>query len=128
MIPTLLEAMFEINLELMFEINEAIVLVAVIVVAAVTGVILVWFLRSQAAATATRTLRMMTRVSLDRAFATHGDPKFKAIMKEVLRRCGCCRLEDLCDRSFAGKVKGDDAFCPNARILRDLARTSAPTG
>ncbi len=86
MTPTLLEAMFEIN--------EAIVTVAVTVVVAVTGVIFVWFQRSQAAASAMRTMRMMRRVGLDR----------EAIMKEALRRCGSCRLEDLCARSGAGKA------------------------
>ena len=94
MTPTLLEAMFEINLEPMFEINEAIVMVAVTVVVAVTGVIFVWFQRSQAAASAMRTMRMMRRDDLDR----------EAIMKEALRRCGSCRLEDLCDRWGAGKA------------------------
>ncbi len=87
MTPTLFEAMFEINF-------EAIVMVAVTVVVAVTGVIFVWFPRSQAAASAMRTMRMMTRVGLDR----------EAIMKEALRRCGSCRLEDLCARSGAGKA------------------------
>ena len=105
--PTLLEAMFEINVA--------------IVMVAVTVVIFVWFQRSQAAASAMRMMRMMTRVGLDRGFVTHGDPQTKAIMKEVRRRCGRCRLEDFCDRWCAGKVKGDNAFCPNARIFRDLA-------
>lgn len=94
MTPTLLEAMFEINLVPMFEIIMAIVVVAVTVVGAVTVVIFVWFQRSQAAASAMRTMRMMTRVGLDR----------QAIMKEALRRCGSCRLEDLCARSGAGKA------------------------
>ena len=105
--PTLLEAMFEINVA--------------IVMVAVTVVIFVWFQRSQAAASAMRMMRMMTRVGLDRGFVTHGDRQTKAIMKEVRRRCGRCRLEDFCDRWCAGKVKGGNAFCPNARIFRDLA-------
>ena len=94
MTSTLLEAMFEINLVPMFEIIMAIVVVAVTVVGAVTVVIFVWFQRSQAAASAMRTMRMMRRDDLDR----------EAIMKEALRRCGSCRLEDLCARSGAGKA------------------------
>ncbi len=107
MTPTLFEAMFQINVA--------------IVMVAVTVVIFVWFQRSQAAASAMRMMRMMTRVGLDPGFATHGDRQTKAIMKEVRRRCARCRLEDFCDRWCAGKVKGDNAFCPNARIFRDLA-------
>ncbi len=98
MTPTLLEAMFEINFEAIVMVAMVAVTVVVAVtgtvVVAVTGVIFVWFQRSQAAASAMRTMRMMTRVGLDR----------EAIMKEALRRCGSCRLEDLCDRWGAGKA------------------------
>ncbi len=112
--PTLSEAMFEINVA--------------IVMVAVTVVLFVWFQRSQAAASAIRRMRMMTHVGLEPGFVTHGDPQTEAIMKEVRSRCGRCRLEDYCDRWCAGNVKGDNAFCPNARILRDLARTSGRAG
>jgi hypothetical protein len=95
---------------------------------AVTVVIFVWFQRSQAAASAMRMMRMMTRVGLDPGFATHGDPQTEAIMKEVRRRCGRCRLEDFCDRWCAGQVKGGNAFCPNAWTFRILTRTSGRTG
>ncbi len=98
MTPTLWEAMFEINFEPIVMVAMVVVTVVVAVtgtgVVAVTGVIFVWFQRSQAAASAMRTMRMMTRDELDR----------EAIMKEALRRCGSCRLEDLCDRSGAGKA------------------------
>ena len=101
--------------EAMFEINVAIVMVAVNVA------ILVWFLRSRAAATARRMTRMMTRVGLGPGIATHGDPRTQGILKEARRRCGRCRLEDFCDRWVAGKAKGDNTFCPNARSFRVLA-------
>ena len=114
MTPTLLEAMFEINVA--------------IVMVAVTVVIFVWFQRSQAAASAMRMMRMVTRVGLDPGIATHGDPRSTAIMKEARRRCARCRLEDFCDRWCAGKVEGGNAFCPNARIFRILTRTSGHTG
>jgi len=114
MTPTLLEAMFEINVA--------------IVMVAVTFVIFVWFQRGRAAASARRTMRMMTRVGLEPGIVTHGDPQTKAIMKDVRRRCARCRLEDYCDRWCAEKVEGRNAFCPNARIFRDLAGTSAPAG
>ena len=112
--PTLLEAMFEINVA--------------IVMVAVTVVMFVWFQRSQAAASAMRMMRMMTRVGLDPGFVTHGDRQNKAIMKDVRRRCGRCMLEDFCDRWCAEQAKGGNAFCPNARIFRDLAGTSRDAG
>ncbi len=112
--PTLLEAMFEINVA--------------IVMVAVTVVLFVWFQRSQAAASAMRMMRMMTRAGLDPEFVTHGDPQTKATMKEARRRCGWCRLEDFCDRWCAGKVEEGNSFCPNARIFRNLARTSGRAG
>ena len=114
MTPTLSEAMFEINVA--------------IVMVAVTVVIFVWFQRSQAAASAMRMIRMTTRVGLDPGSVTHGDRQTKAIMKEARRRCARCGLEDFCDRWCAGTVEGGDAFCPNARIFRDLARTSGRAG
>ena len=112
--PTLLEAMFEINVA--------------IVMVAVTVVIFVWFQRSEAAASAMRMMRTMTRVGVDPGIATHGDPRTKSIIKEARCRCGKCPVEDLCDRWLAGKVKGGNTFCPNARVFRILTRTSGRTG
>ena len=112
--PTLLEAMFEINV--------AIVMVAVIVV------IFVWFQRSEAAASAMRMRRMMARVGLDLGISTHGDPRSKAIMKEARCRCANCPVPDLCNRWLAGKAKGSNAFCPNARIFGVLSRTGGRAG
>ena len=109
MTPTLSEAMFEINVA--------------IVMVAVTVVIFVWFARIQAAASAMRMIRMTTRVGLDPGSVTHGDRQTKAIMKEARRRCARCPIEDFCDRWCAGEVEGDNAFCPNARTFRFLKRT-----
>ncbi len=111
--PTLLEAMFDIN-------------VAIVMVAG-TVVIFVWFQRSEAAASAMRMMRTMTRVGVDPGIATHGDPRTKAIIKEARCRCGRCPVEDLCDRWLAGKVKGGNTFCPNARTFRFLAGASVRT-
>jgi len=112
--PTLPEAMFEINVA--------------IVMVAVTVVLFVWFQRSQAAASAMRMMRMTMRAGLDPGFVTHGDQQTKAIMKEARRRCARCPVEDFCDRWCAGTVEGGNAFCPNTRILRDLAGTSRGAG
>lgn len=64
-----------------------------------------------------RMLRMMAGVGVGRAIAN--DPQ--AISETVRLRCRKCRAEDLCERWLAGKVAGDNSFCPNARIFRGLA-------
>ncbi|MFQ5619962.1 MAG: DUF6455 family protein [Rhodospirillales bacterium] len=107
--------------EAMFEINVAVVMVAV------TVVIFVWFQRSEAAASARRMMRTMTRVGVDPGIATHGDRRTKVIIKEARRRCGRCPVEDVCDRWLAGKVEGGNTFCPNARTFRSLTGISGRT-
>ncbi len=105
--PTLFEAMFEIN-------------VAIIMVA-VTVAMFVWLQRNLVAASARRMMRMMTRAGLDPVTATEGDPRTKAIMKEAGRRCRNCMCEGLCERWLAGKVEGSNSFCPNAKVFRALS-------
>lgn len=106
----------------MSEIGVAIFMVAV------NAAIFVWFQRSLAAASARRTMRMMTRVGLDPGIAAHGDPRATAIIKEARRRCRKCPLEDFCDRWLTGKAEGDNTFCPNAQTFRIAAGTSGRTG
>ncbi len=106
MTPTLFEAMFEINVA--------------IVMVAVTFALFIWFQRSQAVASAGRLTGMMTRVGLDPGIAGLDDPRTKAIMNEARRRCRKCPREDVCDRWLAGSVKGDNSFCPNAQTFRSL--------
>ena len=101
--------------EAMFEINVAIVLLAVNVA------LIIWFQRNLAAASVGRLLAMMTRLGLDPALAWHGGPRTRTIMKEAQRRCGNCRLEGYCDRWVAGEAEGDNAFCPNAPTFRILS-------
>src|SRR6266498_5925162 len=98
----------------LFEIGVAIFMVAVSV-----GLI-VWFSRSMAAASGRRLMHMLTRAGVDPDVAKHGDTE--AIIQDVRRRCLRCRSEDLCDRWLAGKVEGDNSFCPNAQIFRTMTR------
>ncbi len=95
-----------------------------IVMVAVTVVLFLWFRRSLAAGSARRRTRMLKRVGLDPYIAMLGDPQTKAIMKEAQRRCGKCRVEDLCERWLAGECEGDNAFCPNAKVFDGLASTA----
>jgi hypothetical protein len=105
-----------------FEISVAIFMVTVSIA------IVVWFQRYLAAASAKRMMRMMTRVGLKSGVATHDEPRTEPIMKEVRQRCRKCMYEDFCDRWIAGKVKGDNSFCPNARTFGILSRTVGRTG
>jgi Family of unknown function (DUF6455) len=98
-----------------FEIGVAIFMVAVSVA------LIVWFSRYLAAASGRRMMHMLTRAGVDPEVATHGDTA--AIMQAVRSRCRRCRSEGLCDRWFAGKVVGDNSFCPNAQIFRRLTRS-----
>ena len=103
----------------MFEIGVAILLVAVIVV------LFVWLSRNMAAISEGRRVKMLARVGVDPQLARRCDNE--AIMRDVRSRCGKCRAEDLCDRWLAGKVEGDNEFCPNAQIFRSLTGGRAAT-
>ena len=103
----------------LFEIGGAVLMLAVSVA------LVVWFSRYVAAASDRRMMHMLTRAGVDPEVARQGN--VEAIMQDVRRRCQHCRSEDLCDRWLAGKVEGDNSFCPNAQIFRALTRTSAAT-
>ena len=100
----------------LFEIGAAIIMVAVSIA------LIVWFFRYLAAASGRRMMHMLTRAGVDPEVAKHGDTE--AIIQDVRSRCRKCRSEDLCDRWLAGKVEGDNSFCPNAQIFRILTRTT----
>jgi len=101
----------------LFEIGLAIVMVAVSVA------LIVWFSRYMVAASGKRMMQMLTRAGVDPEVARHSDTE--GIIQDMRRRCIRCQSEDLCDRWLAGKVEGDQSFCPNAQIFRTLTRTTA---
>ena len=100
----------------LFEIGVAIFMVAVSIA------LIVWFSRYVAAASGRRMMHMLTRAGVDPEVARHGNTE--AIMQDVRSRCRRCMSEGLCDRWLAGKVEGDNSFCPNAQIFRRLARAA----
>jgi hypothetical protein len=100
----------------LFEIGMAIFMVAVSVA------LIVWFSRYVAATSQGRMMQMLTRAGVDPEVARHGDTE--AIIQDVRRRCGRCRFEGLCDSWLAGKVEGDNSFCPNAQIFHMLKKTT----
>ena len=101
----------------LFEISVAVLMLAASVA------LLVWISRYMAAASGRRMMRMLTRAGVDPEVARHGDTE--AIIKDVRSRCGRCQSEALCDRWLAGKVAGDNSFCPNAQIFLMLEKTTA---
>lgn len=82
--------------------------------------LIVWFHRSEMAASAGRMTLMMANIGLGRWAATHKDLASRAIMNDVRQRCAKCPREDLCERWLAGNVEGDNEFCPNASLFRSL--------
>ncbi len=105
----------------MSDITVAIVLVSVNVA------FFVWFRRRVAADSARRMMDMMSRLGLDSGIAATDDPRTEAILKETRRRCWRCPRDASCDRRLAGKVKGDNTFCPNAQTFGSLAKTGGRT-
>ncbi len=95
-----------------------------IIMVLIAATLLLWFERSEAAATVTRLVRMMTRIGLDTRIITQGTTRAKAIMKDARTRCGRCNCEDRCELWFEGKGEGENTFCPNARIFRMLTRVT----
>jgi hypothetical protein len=96
----------------LFEIGVALVMVAVI------GALLVWFARYLGASSEGRMLRMLMRAGVDPEIAARGDKQ--AIIEDIRSRCRKCQAEALCERWLAGKVEGENTFCPNARIFGAL--------
>ncbi len=103
----------------LFQIGIAIVMVAVFFT------LLVWFIKYWRAASERRMMRMLKRAGVDPEIATQGDTE--AIINDVRSRCRKCMSEDLCERWLAGEVEGENTFCPNTRIFRNLTRTTGHT-
>lgn len=79
------------------------------------------FRKYKAAASERRMQNMLECVGLDPAIASSGDKE--VIMKEIRQRCRTCANESVCERWLAGKVDGDNLFCPNAKVFDALKRT-----
>ncbi len=96
----------------LFEIGVALVMMAVIVA------LFVWLTRYLRASSEKRMMRMLMRAGVDHDIAARGDKE--AIFEDIRSRCRKCRAEDLCERWLAGKVEGENTFCPNAPIFSAL--------
>lgn len=97
----------------LFEIGIALVMVAVAVS------LLVWFAKDQQANSERRMTRMLVRAGVAPDIAARGDKE--AIIKDIRSRCRRCPAENLCERWLAGKVEGENTFCPNVPIFSALA-------
>lgn len=101
------------------------IIAAIFMVTAAIALV-VSFRKYKRAASERRMVRMLERVGLDPAIASSGDSE--AIMKEIRQRCRTCASEDLCERWLADDVDGDNYFCPNAKVIDALQRTSGAVG
>ena len=70
-------------------------------------------------------MRMLMRAGVDPDIAARGDKE--AIIEDIRSRCRKCQAEDLCERWLAGKVEGENTFCPNAPIFGALTNNRGRT-
>ena len=68
---------------------------------------------------------MLESVGLDPEIASSGE--MPTIMKEVRQRCRACSSESVCERWLAGETRGDNDFCPNAKVFELLGKYAEPT-
>ena len=101
-------------------------IIAAIFMVSATIALVVWFRKYKGAASERRMVSMLERVGLDPAIASSGDNE--AIMKEIHQRCRTCAAEDVCERWLADDEDGDNVFCPNAKVIDALKRTSGAVG
>ena len=89
------------------------------IIAVAIGLVLAY--RAYRAANSERRMRaMLVSVGLDPELAVNEE--IPTIMTEVRDRCRQCNAESLCDHWLQGEVPGDNAFCPNHRVFRILAK------
>ncbi len=98
-----------------------------IIMVGMAAALIVWLRSNMAAASARRMMAMMTRVGLNPGPATFGNLRTSALRKVMLHRCRKCPREGLCERWLAGKVEGDNTFCPNAQTFRMLTGANGRT-
>jgi hypothetical protein len=96
----------------LFEIGVAVVMVAVI------AALFVWFAKFLGASSERRMMRMLVGAGVSPDIMARGDKQ--AIIEDIRSRCRRCPAEALCERWLAGKVEGENTFCPNAQIFRVL--------
>jgi hypothetical protein len=99
-----------------------------LIMVAVIAAFLAWFARFLGASSERRMTRMLMRAGVDPGLVARGDKE--AVIKDIRSRCRRCRAEDLCERWLAGKVEGENTFCPNAPLFSALTgnkgRSEAP--
>ena len=91
---------------------------------AVSAILIFWFLRFKAGGSEKRMTRMMKRKGLDVDTTRLDDPVLKDIIRDVRARCRKCQSEDYCERWLSGEVEGENTFCPNANVFRQLAENT----
>ena len=99
---------------LVFDIGLAVVLVLA------AGCLVYWYLSFKAAQSERRMTSMLQRAGLDPELVKLEDAE--VLMSQIRSRCRKCQAEDVCERWLAGKLKGSNAFCPNAGVFEELVK------
>jgi len=91
------------------------------------AMVLLFAYRRYLATNSERRMRaMLLSVGLDPDVTSNGD--IDSIMSAVRRRCRTCASEDVCERWLKGEVRGDNDFCPNAKVFEALTIYHADSG
>lgn len=95
--------------------NELLIALVLLLAAAIAVLL---FLRYKRSNTERRMMSMLERQGLDPEIARLGDTK--AIIDAIRQRCSRCQSEAVCERWLAGEIEGDNDFCPNAQVFKNL--------
>jgi len=94
-----------------FDIGVAIIFVSV------TAILIFLFRRKLRFDSTRRMYRMMAKVGVYPRRFSRFDEDADLDMQAVRTRCRMCPAEDRCERWLAGKIEGDNGFCPNAKVF-----------
>ena len=88
----------------------------------VTAILIFLFRRRLRFDSTRRMYRMMARVGVyPRRFSSLYEGA-DLDMQAVRTRCRMCPAEDRCERWLAGKIEGDNGFCPNAKVFDEFLK------
>jgi len=103
-----------------FDFGVAIVLVSV------TAILVFLFRRKLKFDSTRRMYRMMAKVGVYPRRFSRSNEDADLDMQAVRTRCRMCPAEDRCERWLAGKIEGDNGFCPNAKVFDGIVKTGQP--
>lgn len=94
--------------------------IASLAMAGVTVVMVLSYRRYLAESSKRRMRTMLESIGLDPEMALSAE--FPTVMKEIRQRCRHCAAEDVCERWLNGHERGDNSFCPNAKVFEAMKK------